>query len=248
MKTLTAADVMQNDVLTVNAGASVAEAAGRMLRNKISGVPVLDWQGRLVGIVTEGDLLRRSEIGTERHRARWLDLLRAGRAAEDYMLAHARKVSEVMSDQVFAASPNTPLSDVVALMEENNIKRVPVLDGDKLLGIVSRADVLRALIDASAPVATQPTTDAQIREQVQNGIDQAQWSSRASIKVDVADGIVTFDGCITDERERAALTVLAENVPGAKKVVDHLIWIEPLSGMVIDPHAGEVRVDASQTK
>jgi CBS domain-containing protein len=248
MKTPTAADVMQSDVLTVNADSSVAETARMMLCHKISGVPVLDSQRRLVGIVTEGDLLRRSEIGTERHRARWLDLLRSGRAAEDYMLAHGRKVSEVMSDQVVAASPDTALGDVVSLMEENNIKRVPVLDGDKLLGIVSRADILRALVDASAPVAMRPTTDAQIREQIQNGIDQAEWSSRASIKVDVAGGVVSLDGCITDERERAALTVLAENVPGVNKVVDHLIWIEPLSGMVIDPHAGESPADAPQTK
>lgn len=248
MKTLTAADVMQNDVLTANADTTVAEVARTMLRHKISGVPVVDWQRRLVGIVTEGDLLRRSEIGTERHRARWLDLLRSGRAAEEYMLAHARKVSEVMTDQVVAASADTPLSEIVAMMEENNIKRVPVLDGETLLGIVSRADILRALIDASVPVATKPATDAQIREQIQNGIDQAQWSSRASIEVDVAGGIVAFDGCITDERERAALIVLAENVPGVKKVVDHLIWIEPLSGMVIDPHAGEPPADLPQQK
>ena len=248
MKTLTAADVMQNNVLTVNADGSVVEAARTMLRHKISGVPVIDWQRRLVGIVTEGDLLRRSEIGTERHRARWLDLLRSGRAAEDYMLAHARKVSEVMTDQVVAASADTPLSEIIALMEKNNIKRVPVLDGEKLLGIVSRADILKALIDASVPAATQSITDEQIREQIQNGLDQAQWSPRATVEVGVAGGIVTFDGCITDERERAALVVLAENVPGVKTVVDHLIWIEPLSGMVIDTHAGESSAKSPRTK
>jgi CBS domain-containing protein len=242
MKPLTAADVMHNDVLSVNLDTSVVEAARTMLRHKISGLPVIDWSRRLVGILTEGDLLRRSEIGTERHRSNWLELLLGpGRVAEEYTAEHARKVSEVMSDQVVAVRPDTPLSEVVALMEKHHIKRVPVLDGERLIGIVSRADLLRALIDAAGQTDAAPASDTQIRERILSAIDNERWSPRATINVDVANGVVTLHGCITDERERAALTVLAENVPGVTKVVDEMVWIEPLSGMVLEPNAGETR-------
>jgi CBS domain-containing protein len=248
MKTMTAAGVMQNNVLTVNSHASIADAAGTMLRNKVSGLPVIDWEGRLVGIVTEGDLLRRSEIGTERHRSRWLELLLGpGHAASEYTAENGRKVSEVMSDQVIAVVPETPLAEVVALMEQHHIKRVPVLSGERLIGIVSRADLLRALADAAAEGQVTVADDVQIREQIQQTIDRERWSPRATIKIDVNNGIVTLSGCITDDRERIALSVLAENVPGVKKVVDELIWVEPLSGMVLEPSAREAAENPDRT-
>ena len=240
MNNLTAADVMQNDVLTVNADATVVEAARTMLRHKISGLPVVDRNQRLVGIVSEGDLLRRSEIGTERHRSRWLELLIGpGRAAEDYTVAHARKVSEIMTDQVITATADTPLAEIVALIEQHRIKRLPVIEGKKLIGIVSRADLLRALVDATSKLAPSTASDAELRKMILAAIDHEQWSPRATINVEVNDGAVTLHGCIMDERERSALTVLAENVPGVKKVVDEMIWIEPLSGLVLDPRASD---------
>lgn len=236
MKPLTAADVMQSDILTVNRDVSIVDAATIMLRNKVSGLPVIDWRRTLVGIVTEGDLLRRSEIGTERHRARWLELLLGpGREAAEYTAAHARKVSEVMSDRVVAVAADAPLTEVVALMEQHHIKRVPVLAGDKLIGIVSRADLLRAVVDASPAPSGEPVEDSQIREAILKALDREKWSPRATINVAVKNGVVEFTGCITDDREREALTVLAENVPGVTKVVDQLVWVEPLSGMVMEP-------------
>ena len=239
MKPLNAADVMRNDVLTIRSDATVFDAAQFMLRHQISGVPVVDWHGAMVGIVTEGDLLRRSEIGTERHRARWLDiLLGPGRAAADYAVEHARKVSELMTDRVFAVSADTPLADVVSLMEQHHIKRVPVLDGENLVGIVSRADLLRAFVAARKPNPEKdaaPVDDARIQEQILKAIDGERWSPRATVNVAVKGGVVELRGCITDDRERTALTVLVENVPGVRKIIDELIWIEPLSGMVITP-------------
>jgi CBS-domain-containing membrane protein len=236
MKQLTAADVMQNDVLSVNVDATIVDAARAMLRNKISGLPVIDWRRKMVGIVTEGDLLRRSEIGTERHRSRWFQLLLGpGRSAADYTVEHARKISEIMTENLVAVAADTPLTDVVAAMEQHHIKRVPVLDGDKLIGIVSRADLLRALVDASTPAAPGAVDDAQLRDAILKAIDRQEWSPRATINVDVKNAVVELRGCITDERERAALVVLAENTPGVRHVTDHLIWIEPLSGMVIAP-------------
>jgi len=248
MKTLTAADLMQNNVLTVNSHASIADAARMMLRNKVSGLPVTDWEGRLAGIVTEGDLLRRSEIGTERRRSRWLELLLGpGRAAAEYTVEHGRNVSEVMSDQVVAVVPETPLGEVVALMEQHHIKRVPVLGGEKPIGILSRADLLRALVEATAECQATVADDVQIRGHIQQAIDRERWSPRATIKIDVKNGIVTLGGCIADDRERTALTVLAENVPGVEKVVDELLWVEPLSGMVLEPSAMEAAENSDRT-
>ena len=236
MNPVVTADVMKNDVLTVNMETTVIDAARMMLMHRISGLPVIDWNRHLVGIVTEGDLLRRSEIGTERHRSRWLDLLLGpGRAAEDYTMAHARKVSEVMTDRPVTVTADTPLSEVVALMEQHRIKRVPVLDGDRLIGIVSRADLLCALVNATRNTHTIPVSDDRIRELVLSEIDRQEWSSCATINIAVKNGTVELRGCITDEREREALKVLAENVPGVTQVIDQLVWVEPLSGMVLEP-------------
>ena len=244
MKTLTAADVMQNDVLTVSSRATVADAARTMLHNRVSGLPVLDWDGHLVGIVTEGDLLRRREIGTERGRSRWLEQLLGPELAA---AEHGPKVSDVMSDPVIAIGPQTPLREAVTLMERHNVKRVPVLNGGKLIGILSRADLLRALVDAAAETQATVADDVQIRDQIQRAIDREPWSPRDTIRVAVRDGIVMLSGCITDSRERTALTVLAENVPGVKDVIDELLWVEPHSGMVIGPAAGEAAGNSDRT-
>jgi CBS domain-containing protein len=233
MKPLTAADVMQKGALTVNSDADVADAAMIMLRNKISGLPVIDHNHILVGIITESDLLRRVEIGTERRRAHWLEvLLGPGHEAAEYTATHAREVSNVMTERVITVAANAPLADVVALMEQHRIKRVPVLMGDALIGIVSRADLLRALVDAFPKDAAKAADDVQIRASILKALDREEWWPRATINVGVENGVVELTGCITDDRERTALMALAENVPGVAKVVDHIGWVEPLSGLV----------------
>ena len=233
MKPLTAADVMQKGVLTVDDDAGIVEAAMIMLRNNISGLPVIDRRHTLVGIITEGDLLRRIEIGTERLHARWLQLLLGpGREAAEYTAVHARKVFEVMTDRVITVAADAPLADVVTLMEKHRIKRVPILMGDRLIGIVSRADLLRALIDAFPQDTAKAADDTQIRESILKALDQEQWWPRATINVSVKNGVVELTGCITDDRERTALTVVAENAPGVRKVVDHMSSVDPLSGTV----------------
>jgi CBS domain-containing protein len=234
MKPLTAADVMQKGALTVASDADIVDAAMTMLRNKISGLPVINQSHTVVGIITEGDLLRRVEIGTERRRAHWLELLLGpGREAAEYTATHARKVSNVMTDRVITVTADAPLADVVALMEQHHIKRLPVLMGDALIGIISRADLLRALVDAFPKEATA-ADDAQIRESILKALDREEWWPRATINVGVENGIVELTGCVTDDRERTALVILAENVPGVAKVVDHISWVEPLSGILTD--------------
>lgn len=233
---MNAADIMTRDVLTLNGETSVLDAARAFLQHHISGMPVVDGKGTLIGVLTEGDLLRRTETGTERHRAHWLEvLLGPGRAAADYTIANARKVGEVMSDQVVTIAPDTSLEHAVALMERHRIKRLPVMADGKLVGIVSRADLLRALVDHADKEAATPHSDEDIRAHLQAEIDRQTWTPRAAMRIAVKNGVVELAGTITDERERAALRVLCENVGGVKGIVDHLAWVEPISGMAIEP-------------
>ena len=144
--TMIASDVMTRNVISVSPDATVADAVELMLERGISGLFVVDASGTLAGIVTEGDLLRRDELGTERRRSWWLRLIASpGRQAADFTRTHGRKVTDVMTRDVLSVNANAPLEDIVALMEEHRIKRVPVLDGDHVVGVVSRADLLRAL-------------------------------------------------------------------------------------------------------
>lgn len=230
------ADTMSGSVITVTPDRTIADAAELMLRHRISGLPVVDASGALIGIITEGDLLRRAETGTARRRARWLELLTgAGRLAQDYAAAHARRVAEVMTTDVVTILPEEPLENAVHLMERRRIKRLPVVEGGRLVGIVSRADLVRALLRLLPKTKPSKTPgDDEIRQSIMEEIDRQRWAPRAMLAVDVKDGVVELSGCITDERERTALCVLVENVPGVVAVRDHLTWIDPVSGMVID--------------
>ncbi|HEV2334942.1 MAG TPA: CBS domain-containing protein [Stellaceae bacterium] len=230
------ADIMTRTVISVTPETTIAEAARLLLHHRISGLPVVDPAGAVVGIVTEGDLLRRTETGTERRHARWLEfLLSPGRLAEDYAHANARNVGEVMSMDVVAVGPQDPLAEVVQLMERRHIKRLPVIESGRLVGIVSRANLVRALLDdLTKPAGGKAATgDAEIRERILAEIARQPWGPRASVDVRVEAGIVELYGTITDERERAALQVLAENTSGVTAVRDHLVWVEPVSGLVI---------------
>ena len=143
---MNAADVMTRNTLSVGPDASVLEAIRLMVDNHVSGLPVIDERGQLVGILTEGDLLRRGETGTERHRPRWLEILMGpGRLASEYVRTHGRKVDEIMTREPVSVTPKTLLDEIVELMERHRIKRVPVIEGERLVGIVSRADFLHAI-------------------------------------------------------------------------------------------------------
>ena len=241
---MNASDVMTRTLLSVRPDATVAEAIRTMLDNRISGLPVIDEAGRLVGILTEGDLLRRGETGTERQRSRWLEILMGpGRLAGEYVRTHGRKIGEVMTRDVVSVTLDTPLKEVVELMERHRVKRVPVLDGEVLVGILSRADLLRALLGALQEEESPATNDGEIRERILGELAKAAWMPRDGIAVTVENGVVDLDGVILDEKEREALRVAAENVPGVRAVEDHLVWVEPVSGTIIDaPQQGEATV------
>jgi CBS domain-containing protein len=232
---MNASDVMTRNILSVKPDATIAEAIRLMLDNRISGVPVIDEAGRLVGILTEGDLLRRGETATERHRPRWLEFLMGpGRLAEEYVRTHGRRIAEVMTRDPVSVAPDTSLKEIVELMERHRIKRVPVLDGDAPVGILSRADLLRGLAGALAAEPGAATSDQEIRERILAELAGAAWVPGDGIAITVENGVVDLNGVILDEKERAALRVAAENVPGVKAVEDHLVWVEPVSGTVID--------------
>jgi CBS domain-containing protein len=213
----------------------VADAIRVMLDKNVSGLPVLD-NGKIVGIVTEGDLLRRSETGTAKHRPRWLEILMGpGRMAGEYVRTHGRKVEAIMTSDLVSVAGDTPLDEVVGLMERRRIKRVPVIEGDVLVGIVSRLDLLRALLRVIEGQHSEDRGDDDIREQILAELAKAAWVPRDGLSISVKDGVVDLNGVILEERERVALRVVAENVPGVRAVEDHLVWIEPVSGTVIEP-------------
>lgn len=229
-----AADLMTSFVVTVTPEATIEYAAQLMLQHRISGLPVTDSDGAVLGIVTESDLLRRAEVGTDKRHARWVSLLIGpGRLAREYVHTHGRKVGEVMTERVFTVTPETPLADLVALMETKHVKRVPVVDQGRLVGIVSRADVMAALVGLLSEKPAGSVTDTDIRNQILAEIDRQPWGPRGSVDVIVTNGVVVLKGTIPDERERAALCVAAENVPGVKAVHDRLVWIDSVSGIVI---------------
>jgi CBS domain-containing protein len=231
-----AEDVMTREVISIDPDATVLQAARLMLQHHISGLPVVDKEGKVVGVLSEGDFLRRRETRTERRRSRWLEFLMGpGRMASEYSHSHGRKVSEVMTPDVQTVDESTPLEDIVELMERRRIKRVPVLCGGQLVGIVTRSNLMHAMVSLARGAQPVAADDAAIREQLLAEIQKEQWAPAATANVVVHDGVVELWGVIVDERQREALKIAAENVPGVKEVKDHLVWIEPTSGLTIEP-------------
>ena len=220
--------IMTRKVITVKADTPVLDAANLMLQHHISGLPVVDETGRLIGMVSEGDFIRRSEIGTQRPRIRWLEFLMGvvGKAAQDYVREHGRKVSDIMTqDDLCIATEDMPLSELVGLMERRNVKRMPVVRGHTLIGIVTRTDLLRAVASLARDVPDPTADDDHIRDRVIATIEKKDWRP-LQFGATVRDGIVHLSGIIADERYRRAAIVAAENVSGVKLVHDHLYLVD----------------------
>ncbi|MER9371103.1 CBS domain-containing protein [Mesorhizobium sp. M0491] len=226
--------IMTMPVVGIDPSASIAEAAELMLSKKISGLPVIRSDGMLVGIVSEGDFLRRGELGTQRRRPRWLEfLVSPGKAADEYVHAYGRRIEEVMSQDVVTASPSASLGEVVELMTRHHVKRMPVLDGGKLVGIITRSDLLRALLSVLPDRVPAVIDDEQIRQNIIADLATQKWAGNDLINVTVEDGAVELSGAIFDERERQAAIVVAENVPGVKAVKDNLFCADPVSVLLV---------------
>ena len=231
---LTAADVMSTDVVTIAAGSSLEAAIRLMLDRHVSGLPVLDDAGMLVGILTEGDLLRRVELGTEKHRSGWRAFIMGpDRQAADYVATHSRVAGDVMTAAVLTVDVAAPLADVVTIMQDKHVKRVPVLSGHTLVGIVSRSDLLRHLA-GSFPASTTGNSDAKIHDDIVAEFHRQSWVL-GGVKVLVTGGVVDLEGIIFESSQRAAVRVAVENVPGVTAMRDHTTWVEPYSGMTDTP-------------
>ena len=223
--------IMTRPVITVTPETTIVEAANTMLRQHVSGLPVVDATGKLVGIVSEGDFIRRSEIGTQRKRRRWLTfILGPGKAAADFVHEHGCKVAEIMTPEPLTITEDTALEEIVQLMEKNNVKRLPVIRGDNIVGIVSRANLLQAVASLARQIPDPTADDDHIRNRVIDALAKNDWCPHG-LSVIVRDGIVQLSGVITDERSRQAAIVGTENIAGVKNVYDHLCWVDPMSGM-----------------
>src|SRR5271169_2670240 len=225
-----AADVMVSSVISVGQEASVQEVAEVLLRNRVSAVPVTGPQGELVGIVSEGDLMRRPEAGTERRHSWWLGLLTSSQGlASDYIKSHSRKVVDVMTPRVITATPDTPLREIANLLEKDGIKRVPIVCDGKVVGIVSRANLLQALAsDKNMPPGT--TDDASIRAKLVSKLANEPWTKPSLMNFIVHDGTVDLWGIVDSQTEKKAVRVLVESTPGVRAVNDNLIIPSAMSG------------------
>ena len=229
-----AKDVMTSPVISVEPDESIWQAVRTMLQRHISGLPVIDKQGRLVGIVSEGDFLRRAETGTQRRRARWLEfLIGPGRLADEYTRSHGRKISDIMTPDPLTVTEETSLDEVVRTMEKRRIKRLPVVRGNEVVGILTRANLVHALAGVARELMPTTASDEAIRTRLLTELANEAWAPVALIDVMVRNGVVELWGAITEERQRAALVAAAENVPGVKAVHEHLNWIDPTSGVML---------------
>jgi CBS domain-containing protein len=237
--------IMTRPVITVAPETLIVEAANIMLQRHISGLPVVSSAGHLVGIISEGDFIRRSEIGTQRRRGRFMKfILGSGKEATDFVHEHGRKIAEIMTPDPLTIDEDTDLEKIVELMEKNGVKRLPVMRGDKLVGIVSRSNLLQAVASLAREIPDPTADDDHTRNRVIDTLEKNTWCP-FGLSVTVRDGIVHLSGVITEERSRQAAIVCAENVTGVKKVHDHLCWVDAMSGMYLNSPEDENLAKAS---
>jgi CBS domain-containing protein len=217
-----AQDVMTTWVATIGVGATVREAAKLMLERRISALPVVDGKDRVVGIVSEGDFVRRTELGTGAARSWWLRLmaLPAEDAAADYLKTHGVTVGDVMARPVVSVRRATPLREVARLLEKHRIKRVPVLEAGRLVGIVSRADLVRRLATAPMRPKARASGDRALRRQVLKGVAKSGVNAMY-VNVTVEHGTVHLWGGVSSEVEQKALRTAAKAAGAIGKVEDH---------------------------
>jgi predicted transcriptional regulator len=195
-----------------------------MANHGISAVPVVDKDNRVIGMVSEGDLLHRAETGTERRRSWWLEIMAStNQLAGEYLKSHSGRVKDVMTRDVISVTDTTPVADIAVLLETNRIKRVPILRDGKLVGIVSRANLVRALaMTVNEPASGDETDDRTIRDKLLAELKVQKWAEVSPANIIVKDGLVHLWSSYFSEQEKRALVVAAETIPGVRGVEDHM--------------------------
>lgn len=217
-----AIDIMTSKVVSVGANAEVREIAQLLLEHRISAVPVVDDAHQVIGIVSEGDLMRRVKNDDDSGRSWWLSLFSGGKDAGDYVKSHGRKAHEVMTPNPMTVEENTPLHTIARLLEKHHIKRVPVVREGKLVGIVSRANLLQGIANAVVAPTQSPSDDRQIREAILKEVEDNTGVHAQGISLIVDGGAVEVWGLVESLEQKQAVTVAAENVPGVVKVENNL--------------------------
>jgi CBS domain-containing protein len=219
-----AIDVMVRDVVTVAPDTDVGIAIRLLAEHDVSALPVVDAAGNLVGVLSEADLIHRVEIDTEKHRPWWLEAVTgASTLAEEFAKSHGKRVEEIMTSGVISVSEDTPLSEIAVLSERKRIKRVPVVRDGKLVGVVSRSNLIQALASVVGGMDQHDETDRQIRLDLMSRLQQQSWTDFGSRNVTVSDRVVHLWGLVGSAAERKALLALAEGVPGVARVSDETI-------------------------
>jgi len=219
-----AMDIMTSEVITVEEDATVQAAAELMAEHGISALPVVDKDTRVIGIVSEGDLLHRAETATEQRRSWWLEIMTStNQLAGEYIKSHSAKVTDVMTRDVISVTDTTPVADIAVLLETHRIKRVPVLRDGRLAGIVSRANLVRALaMTINERASSTEADDQNIRNKLLAELKAQKWAAVSPANVTVKDGVVHLWSSYLSEQEKRALVVAAENIPGVRRVEDHM--------------------------
>ena len=218
-----ASEVMTRRVIAIEPDATIVQAIKLMVKHHFSGLPVVDRSGKLVGIITEGDFLHRREIGTElKHNAWFVAMFGPEQSARDYVHAHGLKVSDLMTPQPIAVDENTSLDQVVHLMERHRIKRLPVLRRGKMVGLITRANLLRALASVHRSASKTSVRDREIQKRIVADIEKQEWTGGSDIMVLVRNGIVDLCGTLDDPSQRDALKALVREKSGVRRLYDHL--------------------------
>jgi CBS domain-containing protein len=219
-----AKDIMTTNLSTVTADSLIHEITQCLLTKHISGVPVTDADGRVLGIISEGDIIHRVAATSAGHRSWWARLFDGSENdAAEFVKTHAIHARDIMTREVTTVTEDTPAEEIVRILEKRRIKRVPVLRGERLVGIVSRSDLLRVVLASSPETgASMSASDRELRERIMANLEGQDWARVSQLNIVVSDGVAQLWGFVGSDTERNALRVAAETVPGIREVEDHL--------------------------
>ena len=224
-------EIMTVGPLTVEPETTLADAGRIMLDQNLSALPVIDRGGRLLGIVTDGDMLRRPELETVPEIGWWRGFLAPETSARQFARTRGRHVGEIMTTPVRSVGPDTPLSDAIDIMETYHVKQLPVVQGEVLLGMLNRRNILSRLITALLVIEDTPVSDDVVATRIRAAIEKTNWAPKATIEVRVDHGVATLSGPVFSDAERMALIVLAEGIGGVRRVADEMVYVDPTSGV-----------------